>query len=170
MHIRPAATKRTSQLFFAAVLHTNAMIPRTGKGNLFRIHRNNKSRAVALSDITNWGGKELNLYLLTKVDCIIHTAGTAECVVIGYMMDGQAAWAPIALGYSSIYLLIYLFLHPKRPSQTQDLPKVQLYRVLASMEMLLRSPRPGGPLLSMCQEKGDLFWGWRYNVASSLVE
>lgn len=67
----------------------------------------------------------MNLYLLTEVDCIIHTAGAAECVVIGYMMDGQAAWAPIPLGYSSIYLLIYLFLHPERPSQAQDLPKVQ---------------------------------------------
>lgn len=69
----------------------------------------------------------MNLYLLMEVDCIIHTAGAAECVVIGYMMDGQAAWAPIPLGYSSIYLLIYLFLHPESPSQTQDLPKVQWY-------------------------------------------
>lgn len=60
----------------------------------------------------------MNLYLLMEVDYIIHTAGAAECGVIGYMMDGQAARAPIPLGYSSIYLLIYLFLHPERPSQT----------------------------------------------------
>lgn len=57
----------------------------------------------------------MNLYLLTEVDCIIHTAGAAESVVIAYMMDGRAAWTPIPLGYLSIYLLIYLFLHPERP-------------------------------------------------------
>lgn len=66
----------------------------------------------------------MHLYLLTKVDYIIHTAGAAECRVIGYMIDGQATWATIPLGYSSVYLLIYLFFHPERPSQTQDLPKV----------------------------------------------
>lgn len=79
----------------------------------------------------------MNLYRLTKVDCIIHTAGTAECVVIGYMMDGQAAWAPIPLGYSSIYLLIYLFLHPERPTQTQDLPGVGCLRGPAVCRMLI---------------------------------
>lgn len=57
------------------------------------------------------------MYLFTEVDYIIHTAGSAESVVIGYMMDGQAAWAPIPLGYSSINLRIYLSLHPERPSQ-----------------------------------------------------
>lgn len=64
------------------------------------------------------------MYLLTKVDYIIHTAGAAECRVIGYMIDDQATCAPIPLGYSSVYLLIYLFFHPERPSQTHDLPKL----------------------------------------------
>lgn len=66
----------------------------------------------------------MNLYLLMEVDYIIYTAGAAEWRVIGYMMDGQATCAPISLGYSSVYLLIYLFFHPERPSQTQDLPKL----------------------------------------------
>lgn len=60
--------------------------------------------------------------LLMEVDCIIHTASGAECVVMGYMMDDRGPGAPIPLGCSSIYLLIYLFLHPERTSQATDLP------------------------------------------------
>lgn len=55
------------------------------------------------------------MYLLTEVDCIIHTAGASQCGVIGYMMDGQVRRPPISLGNSSIYLLIYLFLHLNTP-------------------------------------------------------
>lgn len=59
----------------------------------------------------------MNLYLLTEVDCIIYTAGAFQCVEIGYMMDGQTRWAPIPLGNSSIYLLIYLFPIQKDPQK-----------------------------------------------------
>lgn len=77
---------------------------KSGEGSLFIIQRNNKAEAV-VSKNNKLRRRELNLYLLTEVDCIIHTAG----VEIGYMMDGQAGWAPIPLGNLSIYLLIYLF-------------------------------------------------------------
>lgn len=69
--------------------------------------------------------RKLNLYLLIEVDCIIHTAGASECVVIGYMMDGQAGRAPTPLGNSSIYMFIYLFSYPARLSETLDLLEVQ---------------------------------------------
>lgn len=81
---------------------------KSGEGSLFIIQRNNNAEAVVLSKNNKLRRRELNLYLLTEVDCIIHTAGAFECVEIGYMMDGQAGWAPIPLGNSSIYLLIYL--------------------------------------------------------------
>lgn len=167
MHIRPSATKRTRLRKFvfrscsAYRRHAAAHRWKSGEGNLFIIQRNNKARAVALSDITNCGGKESNLYLLTKVDCIIHTAGAAECAVIGYMMDGQAARAPISLGYSSIYLLIYLFLHPEGPSQT--------HRICQKCDSTHRRPSFGrhgnGSVLSMSGVNRYRFWCccWRYN-------
>lgn len=89
----------------------------------FIIQRNNKAEAVVLSKNNKLRRRDLNLYLLTGVDYIIHTADASECAVIGYMMDGQARWPPIPLGNSSIYL--HLFFHSKRHSNSLNLPKVE---------------------------------------------
>lgn len=98
-----------THLFSMAVLHKtphyHAQV-RVWWGESIHNSQNNKARSMLLSVITNWGRKQLNLYLLMEVDYIIYTAGAAEWRVIGYMMDGQATCASIPLGYSSVYLFI----------------------------------------------------------------